>query len=214
MEKNKEIAVFQKEDKTVLLQAKKFKIEKQADSDKAKIILMELKIALDKREKKRLSYTKPLNESLTEINKDFNEIKHPIIEAINDIKQKVLDWRKKESERIRLEDEAIEKEEERRRNIQASHKEKGHKTTELPELEKAVTLKETDSTNTMKVWKWNITDLSKVKKKYAVALKKDIMELEQKDLPELNKVIRDDIKKGITETPGFNVYQKESIKIF
>ncbi len=210
----KEIAVIEKKNKSLISKSNKYEILNQAEADKVNGYLRDLKIALDDMEAKRLKITRPINKGLTELNEMYKNGKAPFLRAIDKYKGAVLDWRSRENERIRLENEAIEREKERRLKIQESHEKRGHETKELEKIPEAVSLKKTDSTKTAKVWKWDISDLSKIKKKYAVALKKDMMEREQKDLKELNKVIREDIKNGVTEVPGFAIYQDEIIRIF
>jgi len=75
----------------------------------------------------RLSYTKPLNETLSNINADFKKASVPLINAENVVKSKMVDYRKLEFDRlekIRL------AEEKRQRKINEKEAEKQRKIAE------------------------------------------------------------------------------------
>jgi len=178
----------------IIMQAENQQIETQNDVDDTNVIIKQISGQVKMIEEKRKTFTQPLNQSLKEINKTFKELTKPLLDVKNILSQKVMAWRRKEQEKIREEEQRIAKEEERRRKIQEAHKAKGHEVSEPVVMKRPDTLKETDTTQTRKVWKFEITDPTRVPREYMT----------------INEAkIRNVVRSGIREIPGVRIYQEE-----
>jgi len=194
----KELVEIEESTNSIVLQVESQQIMSQTDVDNANIILKAISKQMSIIETKRKTFTQPLNQSLREINSTFKELTEPLEKAKGILSRKVMNWRNKEQERIRIEQERIAKEEERRRKIQEAHKEKGHEVSEPVVMTKPKPLKETDSTCTHKVWKFEIIDAAKVPWGYRVISENRI---------------REAVRDGVRDIPGVRIYQEEIMVI-
>lgn len=195
MEK-KEIAELEIHNENIIAATEGHQIESQKDVDSANVFIKQISGQLKKIEEKRKTFTQPLNQSLKEINKTFKELTKPLEKIKSILAQKVMVWRKQEQDKIRAEQERIEKEEERRRKIQEAHEKKGHEVAEPVVMKRPEPLQETDTTQTRKVWKFEIVG---------------IIPLEYMTVNEVE--IREAIRSGIREIPGIRIYQEEIMVI-
>lgn len=171
----------------------------QKEADDANDILKKIATGLKAIEKKRKSFTAPLNQSLKEINATFKQMTEPIETAKKDLTSRLMAWRNIEQARIRAEQEAAQREEERRRKIQESHKAKGHEVKEtITPVEKPMPFSLKDTTKTRKQWTYEVIDESLVPREYL-----------QINGPAITKAVRD----GARDISGVKIYEKE-IAIF
>jgi len=186
---DKEIQVLEKQVSPLVKQAGSYKINSIESVDKASIFLREVKGAEDNLEAKRLEFTVPLNQSLKAINETFKQLKSPLTEARILLTEKILTWK-------RVETEKLDKEEARRRAIQEAHDRKGHKVSATIILKKPEN--KIGNTQTRKVWTSKVVDFSKVSDRY-----------KSLDQIAVNQAIRD----GIREIEGIKIYQEERLSI-
>jgi len=185
----KEVKVIEEETSLLLKQADSYVIISAQDVDLASEFLSEVKGLENRIEAKRLTFTKPLNQSLKAINETFKKLSKPLVDARQIVAIRILDWRKVENDRIA-------KEEERRRKIQEAHERAGHEVKAPIILEKLE--KRMGDTQARKVWNWEIVDFSKVPDIYK----------------EINRVaINQAIRNGVREISGLNIFQEESLSI-
>jgi len=196
--KKQELVEIENSNNDIAIQAENQWIVSQADVDKANIILRNITKQMKAIEKKRKSFTQPLNQSLGEINSTFKELVKPLEIAKDILTQKVMDWRDTEKQKIQAEQERIRKEEERRRKIQEAHKEKGHEVSEPIVMAKPKPLKETDTTHIRKVWEFEIIEMAKIPHEYLMVNK---------------SFIREAIRDGVRIIPGIRIYQEERMVI-
>jgi len=196
--KKQELVEIENSNNDIVIQAENQWIVSQADVDKANIILRNITKQMKAIEKKRKSFTQPLNQSLGEINSTFKELVKPLEIAKDILTQKVMDWRDTEKQKIQAEQERIRKEEERRRKIQEAHKEKGHEVSEPIVMAKPKPLKETDTTHIRKVWEFEIIEMAKIPHEYLMVNK---------------SFIREAIRNGVRIIPGIRIYQEERMVI-
>lgn len=186
---DKEIQVLEKQVSPLVKQAGSYKIDSIGSVDRASIFLREVKGAEDNLEAKRLEFTVPLNQSLKAINETFKQLKNPLTEARTLLTEKILTWK-------RVETEKLDKEEARRRAIQEAHDRKGHKVSATIILKKPEN--KIGNTQTRKVWTSKVVDFSKVSDRY-----------KSLDQIAVNQAIRD----GIREIEGIKIYQEERLSI-
>lgn len=196
--KKQELVEIENSNNDIAIQAVNQWIVSQADVDKANIILRNIAKQMKAIEKKRKSFTQPLNQSLREINSTFKELVKPLEIAKDILTQKVMDWRDAEKQKRQAEQERIEKEEARRRKIQEAHKEKGHEVSEPIVMAKPKPLKETDTTHIRKVWEFEIIEMAKIPHEYLMVNK---------------SFIREAIRDGVRIIPGIRIYQEETMVI-
>jgi len=184
-----EIAEIQKSTHPLVTRSEEIVIASEEDQYNASKFLQEVQIALKNIEAKRVSFTQPLNESLRNINATFKEIAYPLEKAKATVSNKVLSWRRAEQERIA-------KEEERRRKIQQAHEEKGHNVAPPVVMERPQNT--VGYTQSRKVWKYKITDFSKVPDQYKG----------------LNQIaVNEAIREGVREISGLELYQEEVLAV-
>lgn len=174
----------------VLAQADKFEVKTEDDAAEASIFLAKLKQSQDVIEKKRLSFTAPLNQSLKEINGFFKPITDSIQQKRNALGSKIIDWK-------RVENEKIAREEARRQAIsdKAAEKrgEENTKVIEVERVEKTVGL----VTTRKGLRKFKVIDFDKIPDCFKMV-----------DEVELNRFIRD--KNNLNkEVPGVEIYQED-----
>lgn len=183
----------------------------QGDVDNANSTLSQLNAAINDLEAKRKKITQPISQGVAILNALFKEVKMPLAIAYHELDKKVMAWRAEkqkkidaENERLRLETEEKNRKllakQARRENIQKSHQERGHKTTELeePVLEAAAqvpALKFSDSTKIRLDWTWEVENLGSVPRKHLLI-----------DTIGIGKLVRG----GIRSIPGIRIFQKET----
>lgn len=187
---SKDISEINNKMTPVLAQADKFEVKTEDDAAQASIFLAKLKQSQDVIEAKRLSFTKPLNQSLKEINGFFKPITDEIQQKRNALGSKIIDWKTAENEKIA-------KEEARRQAISDKAAEKrGEENTKIIEVERVE--KTVGFVTTRKgLRKFKVIDFDRVPDCF-----KMVNEVE------LNKFIRDKNNEG-KEVPGIKVYQED-----
>ncbi|MCK5016387.1 MAG: hypothetical protein KAS32_04870 [Candidatus Peribacteraceae bacterium] len=185
----KEIKVLERQVSPLVKASQEYKIASVEDVDKASAILKGLRDTERNIEAERQKFTKPLNQTLRNINATFKEIAAPLVEARRVLTQRVIVWKTTERERI-------EKEEARRRKIQEAHEKKGHEVKAPVYIERPDS--KIGSTQTRKVWVSAVADFSKVPDDYKML-----------DNVAVNQAIRN----GVREIKGLKIYQKETLSI-
>ena len=155
-----------------------------------------IKSAIAKIEDKRLSFTKPLNDSLKAINSTFTELKAPLKAALEMVDRKIHSFRQKERERIEVETAKVQAEENKRQKLRDAHEAKGHKVTENPTLAKPLELTQVDPTPVRKDWRWETNLFNQIPREFL-----------QVDEIKVNKAVRD----GTRDIPGIRIFQKETL---
>jgi hypothetical protein len=184
-----EIAEIKKSTHPLVTRSEEIVVSSEEDQYNASKFLQEVRVALKNIEAKRVSFTKPINESLRNINATFKEIALPLEKAEATVSKKILLWRQAEQERIA-------KEEERRRKIQQAHEKKGHNVSSPVVMERPKNT--VGYTQSRKIWKYKITDFSKVPDEYKT----------------LNQVaVNEAIREGVREISGLELYQEEILAV-
>jgi len=189
MIEKKEIQILKKQVSPLLKEANSYNINSIKAVDKASIFLKKVRDVESNIEQKRLKITKPLNQSLKEINNTFKQLKEPLIEARTYLTRKIIDWKTIEQKRLEVE-------ETRRRKIQEAHEAKGHEVKAPIVLERPEN--KIGNTQTRKVWTFEVVDFSKLPNEY-----------KSLDQVAVNQAIRN----GIKEIKGLRIYQEEKLSI-
>lgn len=194
----REIVKMKDENSKLVAHAESIAVLNQMDFENASAHLKTIQTALKNIEAKRLSFTKPLNESLKNINDTFKLLKLPLEQAKDIISGKMQTWHHEERKRIEAEQEKIRKEELRRMKIRDAHREKGHNVSdEEIALEQPEPLNGAlGASHIRKRWVFRIVDESKVPQKYY-------------SIDETK--IRQAVAEGAREIPGILIYQDESV---
>jgi hypothetical protein len=189
MTDNKAITALQKEVSPLVKTAEKYQVHDIVEARAASEFLKKINDTLKIIEAKRLSFTAPLNQSLSEINNTFREMSAPLTEVKGQISNRILDWKRIEADRIA-------KEEARRRAIQEAHKEAGHNVNAPVEIARPnATI---GNSQTRKVWRFRVVEQAKVPESFKV----------------VNSVmINDQIRQGVREIPGIEIYQEDVMAI-
>jgi len=185
----KEIQVLEKQISPLIKEADSYVINSVEAVDKASVFLKRVRDTESNLEKKRLEFTAPLNQSLRAINETFRQLKEPLSSARMFLTNKIITWKREETERLA-------KEEARRRAIQEAHEKKGHKVKAPVVLERPENT--IGNTQMRKVWKFKITDFSKVPDDFKLI-----------DQIKVNQAIRN----GVREIKGIEIYQEEQLAI-
>jgi len=178
---------LRKKNAPIVARADKMIISTIAHEEKATTELKVIKDGLKFIEDRRTAITKPLNQSIKAANNMFKEIAQPLKDADAVIRKKIMDFREKQAEIAR-------KEEEKRAKIRESHKKKGHKVHAPVFIEPVVS----STTVTQKRWTFDVEDISKVPIEYLVVD---------------SAAVRESIIDGVREISGLRIYQKESLSI-
>ena len=144
-------------------------------------------------EAKRVDYTKPLLDQKKKIDDDFKAAMKPLEELVKEIKSKMLDWSREEQKRL--------DEEQIRIEAEAMSKAKEENTSEVvvPIVNNIKSQRGEASTSTIKkVWKWKITDETKVPREYLVVN---------------DKALNEAMKNGERRIDGVEFYQEEQMSI-
>ena len=190
-----EIQIIEQDGRGFIELAQNHVVQDQDSAEIANSILVKITAGLKEIEKKRKSFTTPLNQSLKEINATFKDITEPISVAKQTLSQRLMSWRAAEQKRIQEEQEKARKEEERRRNIQEAHAAKGHKISEdITPVEKPMPFSVNDKTKTRSQWTYDILDENQIPRAYL----------------EVNRAaITRAVRAGARDIQGVKIYQKE-----
>jgi hypothetical protein len=185
----KEIQVLENQVSPLVKQADSYVIDSVEAVDVASTFLKKLRETETSIEAKRLEFTAPLNQSLKAINDTFKSLKQPLEEARMLLTNRILNWKRIETERLA-------KEEERRRKIQEAHLEAGHQVNAPVVLERPEN--KIGNTQTRKVWTFRVKEFSKIPDVYKV----------------INQVaVNQSIRDGVRDIPGIDIYQEEQLSI-
>jgi len=185
----KEIQLIQKQVSPVVRIAESYEVETKENVEEASNYLLKIREVEKTIEAKRLEFTKPINQSLKAINSTFKELSSPLEKARKLLTDKILDWRRKEQERIAAEEA---KRMEEVRKLQS----KGIEVPELPTIEK--TEATIGKTQARKVWTFMVEDFSKVPDIYKMIN---------------NVAVNDAIRNGHRIIQGLKIYQEEILAI-
>jgi len=185
----KEIQLIQKQVSPVVRRAESYEVETRENVEEASNYLLKIREVEKAIEAKRLEFTKPINQSLKAINSTFKELSSPLEKARKLLTDKILDWRRKEQERIAAEEA---KRMEEVRKLQS----KGIEVPELPTIEK--TEATIGKTQARKVWTFMVEDFSKVPDIYKMIN---------------NVAVNDAIRNGHRIIQGLKIYQEEILAI-
>ena len=182
-------------------------VENQEEADLANILLKRINAGIKAIEAKRMEVIRPQREAMQNLNDMFRPITDAAKKAMADLKQRLMDYRLREQQRIAAEqaaaEEAAQKELERRQKIQASHEERGHKVKEdvAPvAIEQVAPLQ--DSTTVQKRWTFDVLDVKKLPREYLLVDKVAIRDA-------MRKAVREDTIDDFN-VPGVRFYQKET----
>jgi hypothetical protein len=172
---------------------------------KATELLTQIKARYKRIEELRLSYTKPLNESLRRINADFKSALNPLEELERKVKTAIIDFRA-EVERKRREEERRLQEEARKKAIEEAKKnkvsqKKAVENAVMPTIERQETTMQSKSgmVKARMVTKFKVVDQNKVPDKYWVIDE---------------SLIRQDVRNGLMKIDGVEIYQEEELSVF
>lgn len=188
--------------------AERHQVQNEIDADQANAILTKITAGLNEIEKKRKSFTAPLNQSLKQINDTFRNIRAPIEDAKRNLSQRLMSWRTAEREKIeaqrRQAEEEAHKRDEKREKLQDYHESVGHETTVL------------EPTTVQEPVPFEAKDTTKVRVNYDVkVINKQFVPEEYKtvDLTRIRKLMfaaaRNESNEPIFEMAGIEVFSKE-----
>lgn len=185
----KEIQVLESQVSPLVKQAGGYIIDSVEAVDTASVFLKQVRDTEKSIEDKRLEFTAPLNQSLKAINDTFKKLKEPLEQSRYLLTNKILDWKRAESDRLA-------KEEARRRAIQEAHREVGHEVSAPVVLERPEN--KIGNTQTRKVWTFKVKDFSKIPDVYKVIN---------------NVAVNQSIRDGVRDIPGIEIFQEEKLSI-
>jgi len=179
----------------VLVKAEKYAIATIEDVEDASGFLRKIKDMEQVVEDKRTSFTKPLNESLKNINDTFKKMREPLEQARRIVSDKILGWKRIENDRIAAEQAAIRK----RQEAEAEERRKNdiQEVIKAPEIVAPIENK-IGNIQTVKRWTFDIVDFAAVPDSFKVI-----------NQIEVNSAIRT----GTREVPGLKIYQIETLAI-
>jgi len=209
-----EIIKINKNVKNIQGEAENIIIKNEQDVQNAVVFLQKVRNWKKRINDIRLSYTKPLNESLKRINADFKNSENPLDILDKNVSQKMCDYREKEAEKIRKQQEKEAEKQRKRKALEKQQKKDEMTKKEAKEAEKEIEQEEFVPTPTIKqettvrsgdakmvarkVWTFDIEDETKVPRKF---LKVDEI------------AIRQAVRDGEREIKGIKIYQKENFSI-
>jgi len=168
-------------------------ITTQDDYSKAADFLKMIKNKISWLEDKRMSYTKPLDESKKQIKADFDEIINPLETLVNDVKTKMLVWQKEEQKRRDEEQKRIDAE------ALKSLKEKGESEAVVPVVESVKSVKGSFATvSVRKIQKWRLVDFKAVPDEFKTVN---------------DSLVTQAVKGGLKSIPGIEIYEEETLAI-
>ena len=190
-----ELQTIEKQISPVIEKAGSYVVSTIGDVDNASAFLKELKDMEKVIEDKRVTFTKPLNESLKNINDTFKKMREPLEQARDLLTRKILTWKRIESERVAAEQAAY-------RKIQEAEAELCRLQNKPVVVEEPIVIapvvNKIGNMQTVKRWGFYVTDFSKVPDDYKII-----------DTPGIHTAIRH----GIREIPGLLISQEESLSI-
>ena len=190
-----ELKSIEKQISPMLFEAESYLVNNAEDVEIASAFLKKVKDMQKMVEDKRLSFTKPLNESLKNINNTFKAMKEPLEEALSIVSKKILVWKRAENERIEAEQAAY-------RKIQEAEAELCRLQNKPVVVEEPITIapvvNRIGNMQTVKRWAFEVTDFALVPDS-----------LKALDPVAVNSIIRE----GIRTVPGLRIYQEESLSI-
>ena len=179
----------------VIEKAQSYVVENIKDVENASAYLKEIKDMEKIVEEKRITFTKPLNESLKNINDTFKKMRQPLEQARDLLTRKILTWKRIESERVAAEQAAY-------RKIQEAEAELCRLQNKTVKEEEPITIapvvNKIGNMQTVKRWTYDVIDFSKIPDSY-------------KSLN--NTEVNGAIRSGVRDIPGLKIYQEESLSI-
>ena len=197
MELNNEVELknIESQISPVVEKAGNYVVNTIADVDNASSFLKEIKDMETTVENKRLTFTKPLNESLKNINDTFKKMKEPLEQARNLLTGKILTWKRAEAERVAAEQAAWRKIQEAEAELRRIYNEPEIK---VEPITVAPVVNKIGNMQTVKRWTFEVEDFEKIPH--------SLLEI---DTAKVNEAIRN----GAREITGLIIYQKESLSI-
>ncbi len=185
-------------------------IESENDVLLATEFLARAKTHADRIEEIRTSFTKPINEGLTAINKMYKEPHAAYLEMIKKVKRAIGDYRLEEEQKAQKEEDRLEKirEEKNKRNVE---KGKAIDLTPVKTVERSETVVKSASgrSQTKKVWKFEIEAHSKLPKNIVDEV---MYQAHQKGIVDM--VVRKMVNSGVRDIPGVRIYKDIEVGIF
>ena len=161
-------------------------IKTDKDLTSAIDFLVRVKKKLKEGEEERLSYTKPINESLSRLNARFKELSGPLKEAERSVKDGILVYRKiKEDQRSKDEADLIKK--------------NGNADITLADRVPDIMESKTGEIRTRKTWTFKVVDMKKVTRDWLVVDERKVKEA---------------IKGGERNIKGLEIYQEEDLSTY
>ncbi len=195
---------------TIEKQSEKMVIVKSEEDVKlATEFLAQAKARADRVEEIRLSFTKPINEGLRAINTMYKEPYSALNAVMSKVKRAISDYRLEEEQKAR-------KEEDRLAKIRDAKNKRNEEKGKMPDLTPVKTVERPDTTiksdsgktTTVKVWKFEIEDVSKLPASY----KKTILDFAvEKGLADM--VIRKVVNAGIREIEGVKIFEDIEVRV-
>jgi hypothetical protein len=195
MNEELELQSIKKEISPMVTEASSYVVDTEEDVEVASAFLRKVKDMQKMVEDKRLTFTKPLNESLKNINSTFKEMKEPLEEALSIVTGKILTWKRAENIRIEAEQAAY-------RKIQEAEAELNRLQNKPVVVEEPIVIapvvNRIGNMQTVKRWTFEVVDFAKV----------------PDDLKLINSTaVNSIIREGIREVPGLKIYQEESLSV-
>lgn len=165
---------------------KYFKIKKKEDLIDATDLAVKIKIKIRELEEERKEYVGPLNQTVKKLNTAFKELTKPLGEVETHIKNEINIFREKEEQiRIKKEQELQEIEQDNELTI----------TPSIPDTIES----NFGESRSVKRWTFDVIQKDKMPLEYLIP-----------DEKKINK----EVKKGIRNIPGLNIYQKITTSIY
>lgn len=202
MEENQvELQEMEKEISPVLIKAEKYAVNNLEDVENASVFLKQIKDMEKIVEDKRLTFTKPLNESLKNINDTFKKMREPLELAREMVTKKILVWKRVENERIAAEQAAARKRQQEEAEARAKEMADGLEPV-ITVIKAPITLAPVENkignVQTVKRWVYEVVDFSQLPDYFKM----------------VNPVtINNEIKIGTREIKGLRIYQEETLSI-
>jgi hypothetical protein len=185
--------------------AKLPKITSDKEVVKATEILTQIKARYKRIEEIRLSYTKPLNDTLRKINADFKGALKPLETLERQVKGAIVEYRAEVERKRREEESRIQKEAEAKAKREAKKKgmdvQQVLENTPLPTVERqeATISSKSGMVKARMVTKFKVVDPNKVPDKYWVIDE---------------SLIRQDVRNGLMKIDGVEIYQEEELSVW
>ena len=184
-------------------------IKTEDDVKLATEFLSQAKARADRIEEIRLSFTKPINEGLRNINAMYKEPHGTYIDMMTKVKRAISNYRLEE-------DRVAQIEEERQLKIRDAKNKRNEEKGKAPDITPVKTVERPDTTvksnsgktTTVKVWKFEIEDISKLPASY----KKTILDFANKK-GLANTVIKKVVDAGIREIEGVRIYEDIEVRV-